>query len=250
MSRIDRVLGLARSIAIYHGIAGRHRRLRKLYGRFVSRGDLVFDIGAHAGNRSRAFSALGCRVVAIEPQPDFARVLRTLFGQSRDVTILEAAVSNVAGRATLALSERTPTVTTLAHDWRQARAKEAGFKGVRWNRQIEVETTTLDRLIVRYGAPKFVKIDCEGSEAAILAGLTQPVPAMSFEFLPWTPEEADACVTRLKKLGPYEFNWSKGETSELASDRWLTGRELLAALQTPEAQRRAGDVYARIANGG
>jgi FkbM family methyltransferase len=247
MSRFDRFLGLARSMAIYHGIAGRHRRLRRLYAGFVTHGDLVFDIGAHAGNRARAFASLGCRVVALEPQPDFARVLRTVFRGNRDVTVVEAAVSDVAGRATLALSERTPTVTTLADDWREARAKEQGFNGVEWNRRIEVETTTLDRLIVRYGAPRFVKIDCEGSEAAVLAGLTQPVPALSFEFLPWTSEEAEACVARLKKVGPYEFNWSKGESGRLASGRWLSDREVLAALRTPAARGRAGDVYARLA---
>lgn len=233
-------------MAIYHGIAGRHRRLRKLYSEFVARGDLVFDIGAHAGNRVRAFASLGCRVIALEPQPDFARVLRTLFTHNNGVTVVESAVSDTAGVATLALSERTPTVTTLAHAWREARAKEEGFRGVQWNRQIQVETTTLDRLIVRYGAPAFVKIDCEGSEAAILAGLSQAVPALSFEFLPWTLAEADTCVARLTKIGPYEFNWSKGETSRLASERWLTDNEVLAALRTPEAQRRAGDVYARL----
>jgi len=246
MSRFDRFLGLARSMAIYHGIAGRHRRLRKLYAAFVGRGDLVFDIGAHAGNRTRAFASLGCRVIALEPQPDFARVLRTLFIHNHDVIVVEAAVSDAAGQATLSLSERTPTVTTLSDTWREARATEEGFKGVQWNRRIEIETTTLDRLIVRYGAPKFVKIDCEGSEAAILAGLTQAVAALSFEFLPWTLDQSDACVARLTKVGPYEFNWSKGETSRLASDRWLNGRDVLAALRTPEAQRRAGDVYARL----
>jgi len=246
MSRFDRFLGLARSMAIYHGIAGRHRRLRKLYAGFVARSDLVFDIGAHAGNRVRAFASLGCRVVALEPQPDFVRVLRTLFARNSAVVIVEAAVSDTAGMATLALSERTPTVTTLAHDWREARAKEEGFRGVQWNREIQVETTTLDRLIARYGTPAFVKIDCEGSESAILAGLSQAVPALSFEFLPWTLSEADACVARLKQIGPYEFNWSKGETSRLASEAWLTDREVLAALRTPEAQRRAGDVYARL----
>jgi len=246
MSRFDRLLGLARSMAIYHGIAGRHRRLRTLYAGFVASGDLVFDVGAHAGNRARAFASLGCRVVAIEPQPDFARVLRALFRHNHEVTIVEAAVSDAAGQAPLAVSERTPTVTTLSDKWREARAQEEGFRGVQWNRRIEVVTTTLDRLIVRYGAPRFVKIDCEGSEAAILAGLTQAVPALSFEFLPWTLEDADACVARLKRVGPYEFNWSKGETGRLVSERWLNDLELLAALRTPEARRRAGDVYARL----
>ena len=245
MSRFDRFLGLARSLAIYHGIAGRHRRLRRLYSGFVGAGDLVFDIGAHAGNRVRAFASLGCRVVALEPQPDFARVLRALFGRSSRIVVVEAAVSDAPGRVTLSVSELTPTVTTLVPKWRDARAKEAGFAGVEWNRHIEVETTTLDLLIERFGAPAFVKIDCEGSEAAILGGLTLAVPALSFEYLPWTPEAAEACVARLKALGPYEFNWSAGESSRLASDRWLTERELLEALRTPDAQRRPGDVYAR-----
>ena len=246
MSRFDRFLGLARSMAIYHGIAGRQRRMRKLYAALVTPGDLVFDIGAHAGNRTRAFAALGCDVVALEPQPDFARLLQTLFARTPQVTVVEAAVSNAPGRAILSLSERTPTVTTLAPEWRDARAREPGFKNVQWNRRIEVETTTLDRLITRFGAPKFVKIDCEGSEATILEGLSRAVPGVSFEYLPWTPDEAEACVVRLLALGPYQFNWSIGETFQLASTVWLSGRDVLAALRTPEAQRRAGDVYARV----
>lgn len=245
MSRVDRFLGLARSLAIYHGIAGRQRRLRRLYASVVGAGDLVFDIGAHAGNRVRAFASLGCRVVALEPQPDFARLLRALFGGSSQIAIVEAAVTDGPGRVTLSLSERTPTVTTLVPKWRDARAGEASFAGVTWNRQIEVEATTVDLLIARFGPPAFIKIDCEGSEAAILAGLTLAVPALSFEYLPRTREETEACVARLTALGPYRFNWSVGESSRLASDRWLTDRELLQALRTPEAQRRPGDVYAR-----
>lgn len=246
MSRFGRLLGLARSLAIYHGIPGRQRPLRTLYAQFVKPGDLVFDIGAHAGNRTRALAALGCRVVSVEPQPDFARVLRTLFGRNPNVTVLEMAVSNTPGRATLALSERTPTVTTLAPEWREARSQEAGFKGVEWNRQIEVETTTIDRLIARFGSPSLVKMDVEGSEPAILSGLTQAVAAVSFEYLPWTLDDSAACVARLQALGDYEFNWSIGEGFQLASDRWLAGQELLAALRTPQGQRRAGDVYARL----
>ena len=48
MSRFDRALGLARSLATYHLIPRRQGTLRALYGRFVAPGDLVFDIGAQA----------------------------------------------------------------------------------------------------------------------------------------------------------------------------------------------------------
>jgi FkbM family methyltransferase len=246
MSRFDRALGLARSLAIYHAIPRRQRRMRRLYADFVTKGDLVFDVGAHAGNRSRAFLALGCRVVAIEPQPDFVRLLRALLGRASTMVIVDAAVTERTGRAVLSLSERTPTVTTLAETWRQARAGDPDFSRVAWNRQVEVETTTLDALIGTYGVPAFVKIDVEGSEPAVLAGLTQAVPALSFEYLPRALDHVEASIARLLALATYRFNWSLGESYRLASSTWMTDRELLASLRSPEAQRRPGDVYARI----
>src|SRR5215475_2709506 len=109
MSRIDRAVGLLRSLAIYHAIPLRQRRLKHLYRQFVRAGDLVFDIGAHAGNHVRAFSTLGCRVVAVEPQPDFARLLRMLFSGRSAVHLIEAGVGRAPGRSTLSISERTPT---------------------------------------------------------------------------------------------------------------------------------------------
>lgn len=246
MSRVDRLLGMARSVAIYHAIPWRQRRMRRLYAAFVRSGDLVFDIGAHAGNRTRGFAALGCRVVALEPQPDFARLLRALFGRSRRVEIVEAAVGATAGRASLSISERTPTVTTVAAGWRDARAREADFGGVRWNRPIDVEMTTLDRLIEKWGVPAFVKIDVEGAEPAVLSGLTQAVPALSFEYVPAALAEVQACVDRLGELGTYRFNWSAGESFRLESASWLGGDGLLASLDTPKGRERSGDVYARL----
>ena len=244
---LDRAIGLARSIAIYHAIPFRQRRLRRLYGRFVSRGDLVFDVGAHAGNHVRSLVALGCRVVAIEPQPDFARVLRFLFGAPPDVTILEMGVGEQTGRASLSISERTPTVTSLATDWRDARAADADFAEVRWNRSMEIDVTTIDALITRFGAPAFVKLDIEGSEPAALAGLSSPVPALAFEYLPRALDNVEACVDRLRALGHYVYNWSPGESYRFASDSWLEGPALLESLRGADAQRRSGDVYARLA---
>jgi FkbM family methyltransferase len=246
MSRLDRAFGLARSLAIYHAIPLRQRRMRQLYAGFVRSGDLVFDIGAHAGNRVRGFASLGCRVVALEPQPDFARLLRALFGRSSRIEVVQAAAGDVQGRASLSISERTPTVTTLAEGWRDARARDPQFARVIWNRRLEVETTTLDALIAQFGAPSFVKIDVEGGEPAVLTGLTQAVPALSFEYLPRALEQVQACVRRLTTLGPYCFNWSPGESYRLAASSWLNERDLLASLRTPGAQRRSGDVYARL----
>jgi FkbM family methyltransferase len=244
---MHRAIGLARSLVVYHAIPWRQRRLRRLYSGFVSPGDLVFDVGAHVGNRARAFAALGCRVVALEPQPDVAGILRRLFARAPLVTIVEAAVTERVGRIALAVSDRTPTVTTTVERWRQARAGEPGFGGVKWNCQIDVEATTLDRLIGQFGAPAFVKIDVEGAEPAVFAGLSSAVPALSFEYLPNALDDVELVVARLATLGTYRFNWSPGETYRLAFDNWCDGASLIAALRLPVNQRQSGDVYARLA---
>ena len=246
MSRLDRALGLARSLAIYRAIPFRARRLRRLYAQFVRPGDLVFDIGGHVGNRTRAFISLGCRVIILEPQPVFAQLLSRRFARHPMVTVLEAAVSDAAGRAQLAISDRTPTVSTMAASWRQARANDEGFSSVRWNRSIEVETTTLDRLIDRYGTPAFIKIDVEGEEPQVLTGLSRPIPGLSFEYLPGDLDRAWQCVERLERLARYRFNWSVGETSRLSSKEWIAGEQLISMLDASEMPRRSGDAFARL----
>ena len=244
MRRADRLVGLARSVAIYHLIPRRQRRLRSLYSQWLQPGDLVFDIGAHVGNRTRAFAALGCRVVAVEPQPHVAALLRVLAGRVPDVTVVEAAVADRPGRARLAVSDRTPTVSTTTEAWRDARGQEAGFAGVEWNRVIEVEATTLDALIATHGEPAFVKLDMEGGEVAALHGLTVPVRGVSFEYLGSALEAAEACASLLTRLAPYRFNWSAGESSRLGSDTWLDPEALVARLSAA-APADHGDVYAR-----
>ena len=111
MSQADRVIGLARSLLVYHAIPRRQRRMQRLYRQFAPPQAVVFDIGAHVGNRARALAALGCRVIALEPQPDFARVLRLLFGRKALIEVVEAAVTGATGEEWLSVSERTPTVS-------------------------------------------------------------------------------------------------------------------------------------------
>jgi FkbM family methyltransferase len=246
MSQLDRALGLARSLAIYQCIPLRQRRLRALYSQFVGPDELVFDIGAHAGNRTRAFAALGCRVIAFEPQPDFARWLRWLFSGKPKVQVLQSGVSERDGRVALAVSDRFPTVTTLDDSWRDVRSREAGFAGVEWNRAIEIESATLDTLIGRFGEPAFVKMDVEGAELRILRGLSRPIRALSFEYLPTALPEARACLKRVQEIGPYRFNLSVGESYRLHWNDWVGADEVAAALETAYVQRRAGDIYARL----
>jgi FkbM family methyltransferase len=247
---LARTWGIGRSLALYHGVPGRHRRMVRFYGQFLGPGDVGFDIGAHVGSRVRAWRRLGVRVVAVEPQPDLLRVLRLFFGRDDDVLLVPGAVGARAGRARLDVSTATPTVSSMSPDWRESVAADASFARVRWDRSVEVEVATLDDLIAVHGVPAFCKIDVEGFEVEVLQGLTHPLPALSFEYLPPAHDAALTALRLVERLGAaaggYRYNYSPIETMRFAADRWLDAAELVRLLERFRPLGRSGDVYARL----
>jgi FkbM family methyltransferase len=237
--------GILRSILMYYGRPDRTRRLMDFYRQWIRPGDLCFDIGAHVGSRLRLWSALGAQIIALEPQPQCMALLRRWYGRSRQITLVEAAVGAQPGAERLLISEATPTVSTLSPTWVDAVRQVDSFARVEWNDEVTVAVTTLDELIAAYGAPAFCKIDVEGYELEVLRGLSQALPALSFEYIPAAGELANGCMARLLELGAYEFNWSVGEQHRWQASDWLTGAEMIRCLQDLPRDGASGDIYAR-----
>jgi FkbM family methyltransferase len=235
-----RALGLARSLVVYYGQVWKPPRLRRFYAGFVHPGDLAFDIGAHVGNRTRALAALGARVVAVEPQGACYALLRRLLPAGR-TTLVRAAVAEAPGELELQVSSLHPTVSSAAGDWIGRMQRHGGFRHVAWDRRERVPCITLDRLIAEYGVPAFCKIDVEGMEARILAGLSYPIPRLSLEVLPEAPEQVDSVLARLAALGDYRFNLVEGERGRFA---WAAWCDQQAARDRLRALPRSADLYA------
>jgi FkbM family methyltransferase len=197
------------------------------YRPLVQPGDLVFDVGANIGERSKIFRKCGARVIAIEPQPLCVRVI---VKSVDDVTVLQCAVSDTVRCDKLYLTSFHPHASMSA-DWKGG------------SRTIDIHTTTLDLLIERYGLPAFVKIDVEGHEIQVLRGLSQPIQLVSFEFHDNRLSDAMACLDMMQQLGDYEFNYCIEEEQSFQSG-WVTRAVVEAGLfQKPP---HYGDIYARL----
>lgn len=234
-------LGLLRSIAIYWLVPGRRAKLDRFYARWVKPGGLAFDVGSHAGNRAASWRRLGAAVVAVEPQPLFADFLARLFLDDPNVALERVAVGARDGTLALRVSDRHPTVTSGSADFVSSAARAPGYESVAWNRVIDVPMVRLEALVARHGRPDFVKIDVEGAEAEVLAGLGARVPALSFEYAWASKATALACVAR---LDGYRFNRSIGESLEFASPAWIDAAEMRAFLDALSPGDPSGDIYA------
>jgi FkbM family methyltransferase len=213
-----------------------------LYRDFITEGDLAFDIGAHLGNRISAFLALGARVVAVEPHPTLAMILRVLYGW-RGVRVVSKAVAEKAGDLPLQINSKNLTVSSASADFVRAAADAEGWRDQVWDRTATVGATTIDELIVLYGEPCFIKIDVEGFELNALHGLSRHVKALSFEFTTMQRELAIGCIDRCVRLGFSEFNVSIGETQRLFG--WRKAQEMANLVRTLPADLNSGDIYAR-----
>ncbi len=231
--------------AVRTRLPGHRRReaeMLRFYSRFIREGDVCFDVGANAGNRTEIFLRLGARVIAVDPQPSCVHMLRKRFAGNPRVTVVPVALGAAEGEAQLLVSNAS-TISTLSGEFVEAVRKSGRFSAYRWDRKVTVPVTTLDRLIEKYGIPAFCKIDVEGYESQVLSGLARPIPAVSFEFVPEFIENALASIRRLEQAGVSRFNYSLGESMGLALSEWVSAEEMhgiLCAMTEPEAW---GDVY-------
>jgi FkbM family methyltransferase len=236
--------GVMRSLGIYYGWQQRGRPLAMdaLYARFVTSGELVFDIGAHVGDRVAAFRRLGAKVVAVEPQRALNFVIGMMFSRDDRVVIERVAVGRKAGDVRLMINTDNPTISTASNAFIRAAQDARGWQDQHWDKSIHVPMTTLDALIAEHGVPAFIKIDIEGFEEEALMGLTQPVAALSFEFTTIQRDVARACVGRCVALGLTRFNAAIGESQEIGD--WRSAEAIGQWLDELPHDANSGDVYA------
>jgi FkbM family methyltransferase len=222
------------------------RRLR-FYQQFIKPGELVYDVGANVGNRTKAFLLLQAKVIAFEPQQGCAAFLEKVLNKERNFALVKKALGSNEGEGKMLLGEAS-VLSTLSEEWVQA-AKESGrFDSHRWNGTQPVLITTLDKAIQDFGIPSFIKIDVEGFEFEVLSGLSKPVDNISIEFASENIEATLRCIDYIDALSPkVVFQISRGESMTFDLASWVSVGEMKKVLSDLVSQERLawGDIYIR-----
>lgn len=216
------------------------------YKQFVKPGDVVFDVGANLGNRTKIFLKLGATVIGFEPQQKCADYLQSVLKGERGFTLVRKALGDKPGKGEMLVSN-AHVLSTLSPEWVDATKESGRFGKYEWSGRQPVEITTLDESIRKFGSPSFIKIDVEGFEYQVLSGLSQAVPGMSIEFAGEQIEKTYRCMDHMNSLGETSFQISCGESMEFTLPAWVPLSEAKEALaRLIEDDKLAwGDVYIR-----
>jgi hypothetical protein len=108
-----------------------------------------------------------------------------------------------------------------------------------------VKVIKVESLIEKFGRPSFIKIDVEGFEEHVLAGISTRPSALSFEWTPEMFEHAERCMRICETLGLNYFHISFGESMKFCHPRTISRPEMSDLLLAHATDNTLfGDIYA------
>lgn len=172
--------------------------------------DVAVDLGANAGEFTVPMARTGAQVLAFEPDPHAAGLLRAAVQSFENVEIFEVAAGVEAGEATLfrhAAFTRDP----------DRRSKSSSLFGEKRNVGAEgaLSVTVVDfpAFLAELGPVALMKVDIEGAEVPLLEamfarGLAAQVAQIFVETHERAlPELAERTAALKARSGPPDINW-------------------------------------------
>ena len=223
----------------------RTREQAALYSTFIPPGTLVFDVGANIGNRIDAFLSCGARVICLEPQPECVQHLASVYGSDHRVTILQCAAGETECEMPMRRARALDTMATMSDDFIVCTDATGRFGRHQYAERLMVKVIKVESLVEKFGKPSFIKIDVEGFEEHVLAGISTPPNALSFEWTPEMFEHAERCMRMCETLGLQYFHLSFGESMKFCHPRTISRPEMGEVLLSHATDKGLfGDIYA------
>ena len=172
---------------------------------------LIFDIGFNKGEFTdvciKKYPA--CKVVGVEANMDlFHRVRKKPY-----LTLLNNLVSQKDGeKIDFFIEFGQDGISTASQEFMQNSRFKKGSKylspnSAQWINAGKVETITLDTLVDTYGSPDVIKIDVEGYEYNVIAGLSKKAGKICFECHEEEKEKLHKTIKHLRGIGYNKFGF-------------------------------------------
>jgi FkbM family methyltransferase len=186
----------------------------------VSRAQTVVDVGAHCGYFSllaRQHAPAPAEIYAFEPNPRMQAQLKrnVALNHFEQVHLISQALADRAGTLTLHVRDRIEPGAT------------SRYRTAHYDRTLEVPTTTLDAFLDERGIDRVdvVKIDVEGAEGLVLAGMRAGLRdgrygALALELHPahLSPGEIQSILADLRSAGFILFAIEETSARRLNAD--------------------------------
>jgi FkbM family methyltransferase len=168
---------------------------------------LIFDIGANIGNFADICEQNypNAKVILVEAHPDLAKQLTEKYKNKSNFVVLNYAVSSVSKQEIdFYISDSYDEISTASLDW----VNNSRFTNMHtWNRQVKVETISVDDLIAKYGSPDLLKVDVENYEYEVFKGLSSKCGEICFEWIEEKYELTNKCCLHLQTIGYTSFGY-------------------------------------------
>lgn len=160
---------------------------------------LLFDIGANRGDATIVGLQKGYKVIALEPGPRVFAELVSKFIYNPNVVPLKLAASYSDDEIVEFYEAAEDGLSSLNKDWLTDETMPYAGKDFR---TVKARTIKLDTLVEQYGKPDLIKIDVEGAEDYVFAGMTKNHGMLTFE---WTNVTIGAHQSQLEYLAKLEY---------------------------------------------
>jgi len=188
----------------------------------------ILDIGSNNGDFIKKYCDKNDFVVAVEANSQLKNPINDL-----NIIWKNVAVSNNHGEKLNFYLATQNVLSSLNLNW----LTSGRFNGCYSNNYIEVETTTIDKIIEEYGVFDHIKLDVEGYEDKAIFGMTKNynIP-IQFEWAnEWFNSVSIHVLNHLKSLNYSKFNVSydgcRDYNPKFLPKTFLTYGELIATIE-------------------